>query len=164
VSYSSETPHHENTHKLQTHHLTRRLGCHGLQLCTQRSRDAGCHSGSLPPRECGRKDPPRKQEAQARLRITDDPISRPGSRELFPEPGGGRRCLLRGLHGILLCLKSGKLFEDLVRFHERLLASNIKPGSRNVPSSHVDLGVEPLDKASRLIGIVSFGDIGVDER
>ena len=45
--------------------------------------------------------------------------------------------------------------ENLVRFLERLLAPDIKPGALDLMGLHRLARVEPLDKSPRLIRIVS---------
>jgi hypothetical protein len=59
---------------------------------------------------------------------------------------------------------SREALKDLVRFLQRFLAPDIKPGPFDLVSFHRLPRVEPLDKSSGLVRIISRGEIGREKR
>jgi len=57
-----------------------------------------------------------------------------------------------------------ELRENLIRFFERFLAPNIEPGSSNLIGFHWLASVKPLDESSRLVRIISRGEIRSKKR
>src|SRR5437016_2809175 len=57
-----------------------------------------------------------------------------------------------------------KLREDVVGLFERLPGTDIVPEPWHPPGVERCAGVEPLDEAARLVGVVAFGDVLPDER
>src|ERR1700722_10526000 len=59
---------------------------------------------------------------------------------------------------------SALLCEDAVGFLQRFLGTDVEPEAGHLPGVNRDARVKPLHKTARLVRVVAFGNVLVDER
>src|SRR5579872_4851449 len=73
------------------------------------------------------------------------------------------RC--RGGTPVLYPIKtSSQLLEDSIGFFQTFLLANVKPDSGDAPSVNGRARIEPLNQPARLVGVVAFGDVFLNQR